>query len=85
MSCLGSMETHHYGLGSHMFTNFGFTNDSPCFEDKKKFTIHLSVFNVTIYPVLFMILFTPNFCLFKGGCPLYLKQVLVVLSSGLLS
>ena len=32
---------------------------------------------VTIHPLLFMTLFTPNFCLFKGGCPLCLKQVLV--------
>ena len=48
-------------------------------------TIHLSLFIVTIHPLLFMTLFTPNFFLFKGGCPLCLKQVLVELSSGLLS
>ena len=52
---------------------------------KMKFTIHLSLFTVTIHPLLFMTLFTPNFCLFKGGCPLCLKQVLVEFSSGLLS
>ena len=40
---------------------------------------------VTIHPVLFMTLFTPKFCLFKGGCPLCFKQVLVKFSSGLLS
>ena len=62
------------------------TIHSPHFADKKmKFTIHLSLFTVTIHPLLFITLFTPNFCLFKGGCPLYLKQVLVELSSGLLS
>ena len=32
---------------------------------------------VTIHSLLFMTLFTPNFCLFKGGCPLSLKQVLL--------
>ena len=40
---------------------------------------------ITIHPLLFITLFTPNFCLFKGGCPLCLKQVLVKFSSGLLS
>ena len=59
---------------------------SPCFGDRKvKFTIHLSLLTVTIHPLLFMTLFTPNFCLFKGGCPLCLKQVLVEFISGLLS
>ena len=75
--------------------NFEFYNSFPTFWGKKvKFTIHLSLFIVTIHchysPVtihllLFMTLFTSNFCLFKGGCPLYLKQVFSVLSSGLLS
>ena len=32
---------------------------------------------VTIHPLLFITLFTPNFCLFKGGCPLCLEQVLL--------
>ena len=45
----------------------------------------LLLFTVTIHLLLFMTLFTPNFCLFKGGCPLYFKQVFSVLSSGLLS
>ena len=40
----------------------------------------LLLFTVTIH----LSLFTPNFCLFKGGCPLYLKQVFSVLSTGLL-
>ena len=48
---------------------------------KEKFTIHLSLFTVTIH----LLLFTPNFCLFKRGCPLYWRQVLSVLSSELLS
>ena len=57
---------------------FSSTIDSPRFGDKKeKFTIHLSLFTITIHPLLFMTLFTPNFFLFKGGCPLCLKQVLV--------
>ena len=56
---------------------FGFYNSFPTFWGQKlKFTIHL---------LLFMTLFTPNFCLFKGGCPLYFKQVLVEFISGLLS
>ena len=66
--------------------NFEFHNSFPTFWGQKlKFTIHLSLFTVTIHPLLFMTLFTPNFCLFKGGCPLYSKQVFSVLSSGLLS
>ena len=40
----------------------------------------LLLFTVTIH----LLLFTPKFCLFKGGCPLYLKQVFCMLSSGLL-
>ena len=48
-------------------------------RQKEKFTIHLSLFTVTVYPLLFMTLFTSNFSLFKRGCPLYLKQVLVKL------
>ena len=66
--------------------NFEFYNSFSTFcGQKMKFTIHLSLFTVTIHPLLFITLLTPNFCLFKGGCPLYLKQVLVELSSGLLS
>ena len=30
---------------------------------------------VTIHPLLFMTPFTPNFCLFKGGCPLCLYDL----------
>ena len=61
--------------------NFGFSNSFPTFWGKKmKFTIHLSLFTITIH----LLLFTPKFCLFKGGCPLYLKQVFCMLSSGLL-
>ena len=52
---------------------FSSTIDSPHFGDKKR----NSLFTVTSHPLLFMTLFTPNFCLFKGGCPLCLKQVLV--------
>ena len=54
------------------------TIDSTHFGDKKeKFIIHLSLFIVTIHLLLFMTLFTLNFCLFKGDCPLCLEQVLV--------
>ena len=68
----------------------GSTTHSPRFGAKNEiyyslllFICHYSLllFTVTIH----LLLFTPNFCLFKGGCPLYLKQVLSVLSSGLLS
>ena len=50
---------------------FRFYNSSPTFWGKKwnllfTITIHLSLFTVTIHS---------NFCLFKGGCPLYFKQV----------
>ena len=48
---------------------------------KMKFTIHCYYSSVTIH----LLLFTPNLCLFNGGCPLYFKQVFSVLSSGLLS
>ena len=61
------------------------TTHSHVLGQKVKFTIHLSLFTVTIHLLLFMTLFTPNFCLFKGGCPLYFKQVFSVLSLGLLS
>ena len=39
---------------------------------------------VTIHWYYSLLLFTPNFCLFKGGCPLYLRQVFCMPSSGLL-
>ena len=66
--------------------NFEFYNSFPTFWGKKwnlLFICHylLLLFTVTIH----LLLFISNFCLFKGGCPLYLKQVFSVLSSGLLS
>ena len=57
------------GVGIYIYI---YTNhiDSPHFGDKKKkFTIQ-SLFIVIIHLLLFMTLFTPNFCLFKGSCPL---------------
>ena len=66
------------GVGIYIYI-YIYTNhiDSPRFGDKKKkFTIQ-SLFTITIHPSLFMTLFTSNFCLFKGGCPLCLEQVLV--------
>ena len=53
--------------------NFEFYNSFPTFWGQKmKFTIHLSLFTVTIHLLLFMALFTSNFCLFKGGLSLSL-------------
>ena len=67
----------------------GSSNDSLCFGQKRKITIHLSLFTrhyspVTIHWYYSLLLFTPKFCLFKGGYPLYSKQVFCLLSSGLL-
>ena len=67
-----------------------FYNSFPTFWGKKwnlLFICHYSLllFTVTIHLLLFMTLFTPKFCLFKGGCPLYFKKFFSVLSSGLLS
>ena len=36
---------------------------------KVKFTIHLSLFTITIHCHYSLLLFTPNFCLFKGVAP----------------
>ena len=53
------------------------------------FTVHRLLFTdycslITIHGLLFMTLFTPKFCLFKGGCPLnfrgFSSQVLVLIS-----
>ena len=60
--------------------NFQFYNWFPTFWRQKgeiyhSVTIHLLLFTVTIHPLLFMTMFTHYFCLFKGGCPLYLEQV----------
>ena len=66
--------------------NFEFYNSFPTFWGQKlKFTIHLSLFTITIHCHYSPVTVHSEFCLFKGGCPLYFKQVLVVLSSGLLS
>ena len=69
--------------------NFEFPKGFPTFWAKKKnyyslllFTCHYSP--VTIHRYYSPLLFTPKFCLFKGGCPLYLRQVFFMLSSGLL-
>ena len=43
-------------------------------------TIHCHYSSITIHDTVHS-----EFCLFKGGCPLCLKQVLVEFSSGLLS
>ena len=69
--------------------NFGFPKGFPTFWAKNEnyyslllFTCHYS--HVTIHWYYSPLLFTPKFCLFKGGCPLYSKQVFFMLSSGLL-
>ena len=50
--------------------NFEFYNSFPTFWGQKmKFTIHLSLFTVTIHPLLFMTLFTPNFAYLRGVVP----------------
>ena len=79
---LESKDTHYFGLDSHIFRSCSSTIDSLQFGDKKKnftiqslFTCHYS--SITIHPLLFMTLFTPKFCLFKGGCPLCSKKVLL--------
>ena len=46
-------------------------------KGKLLFTCHYSP--VTIHWYYSMLLFTPKFCLFKGGCPLYSKQVFLSL------
>ena len=58
--------------------------DSPRSEQKRKnyyslllFTCHYSP--VTIHWYYSPLLFTPKFCLFKGGCPLYYRQVFLCL------
>ena len=62
----------------------GSPNDSLCFGQKRKVTIHLSLFTCHYSRYYSKLLFTQKFCLFKGGCPLYSKQVFLELSSGLL-
>ena len=54
--------------------NLDFYNSFPTFWDKKwnllfTVTIHLSLFTVTIHCHYSLLLFTPNFCLFKGVAP----------------
>ena len=55
---------------SKIWTRYGEASYYGCFENKSEnFTVHC-----TVHQLLFMVLFTPNFCLFKGGCPLSLGQ-----------
>ena len=59
---------------SKIWTRFGQAFCYGCFENKSEnFTIHCTVHSYCLL-LLFMILFTPNFCLFKGGYPLSLGQ-----------
>ena len=62
----------------------GSPKDSPRFGQKRKITIHPSLFTchyspVTIHWYYSPLLFTPKFCLFKGGCPLYLIKCFLCL------
>ena len=64
--------------------NFGFPKGFPTFWAKKENYYSLSLFTchyspVTIHWYYSPLLFTPKFCLFKGGCPLYLRQVFLFL------
>ena len=52
----------------------GSPNDSPCFGQKRKITIHPSL----VHWYYSLALFTQKFCLFKGGCPLYSRQVFLL-------
>ena len=62
----------------------GSPNDSLCFGQKRKITIHLSLFTRHYSLVLFNVTIHSEIFLFKGGCPLYSKQVFLELSSRLL-
>ena len=65
--------------------NFEFYNSFPTFWGKKRNLLFICYYSLLLFTVtIHLLLFTPNFCLFKGGCPLYFKQVLSVLSSELL-
>ena len=62
----------------------GSPKDSPRFGQKRKITIHLSLFTrhyspVTIHWYYSPLLFIQKFCLFKGGCPLYLSKCFLYL------
>ena len=64
--------------------NFGFSKWFPTFWEKKEnyyslllFTCHYSP--VTIHWYYSPLLFIPKFCLFKGGCPLYLSKCFLCL------
>ena len=63
--------------------NFEFPKGFPTFWAKKKNYYSLSLFTchyspVTIHRYFSPLLFTPKFCLFKGACPLYLRQVFFI-------
>ena len=59
------------------------TNSILLFSYYSPVTIHLSLFTVTIHPLLFMTLFTPNFAYLRGVVPYvwgFLKHSLVLIS-----
>ena len=75
---LVSIDTHYFGLDSHIFRSCSSTIDSLQFGDKKKnFTIQsLFICHYSFVTVHVTIHF--DFCLFKGGCPLCSKQVIYI-------
>ena len=59
--------------------NFGFPKWFPKFWAKKENYYSLLLFTCHYSQYYSTLLFTPKFCLFKGGCPLYSKQVFLFL------
>ena len=57
---------------------FGQDMDKPLathvLKTKVKISLFIVLFTDTVHPLLLMVLFTPNFCLFKRGCPLSLRK-----------
>ena len=58
--------------------NFGFPKGFPTFWAKKENYYSLLLFTCHYSQYYSKLLFTPKFCLFKGGCPLYSRQVFLV-------
>ena len=75
---LVSIDTHYFGLDSHIFRSCSSTIDSLQFGDKKKnFTIQ-SLFICHYSSVTVHVTIHSDYCLFKGGCPLCSKQVIYI-------
>ena len=86
---LGNHDSLHFGIipltpSATKTIILGSPKDSPRFGQKRKITIHCYYSPVTIHWYYSPLLFTPKFCLFKGGLSLIFGQVFLMLSSGLL-